>query len=59
MVTGFCISKTLMTAVELDVFTKLSGKKTVDIKEFQGLKDSAELLEVLEVKSLEEVKDTV
>ena len=37
MVTGFCISKTLMTAVELEVFTKLSGNKTVDIKEFQNM----------------------
>jgi hypothetical protein len=37
MVTGFCISKTLMTAVELEVFTKLSGNKTIDIKEFQNI----------------------
>ena len=37
MVTGFCVSKTLMTAVELEVFTKLSGNTTVDINEFQNM----------------------
>src|SRR5919198_2471150 len=37
MVTGFWVSKTLMTAVELEVFTKLSGNKTVDINEFQNM----------------------
>jgi len=31
MVTGFWVSKTLMTAVELEVFTKLSGNKEVNI----------------------------
>ena len=36
MVTGFWISKTL-TAVELEVFTKLSGNKTVNINEFQNM----------------------
>jgi hypothetical protein len=37
MVTGYWVSKTLMTAVELEVFTKLSGNKTVNIKEFQNM----------------------
>jgi len=34
MATGFWVSKTLMTAVELEVFSKLSGK-SVDIDELQ------------------------
>ena len=37
MVTGFWVSKTLMTAVELEVFTKLSGNKAVNINEFQNM----------------------
>ena len=37
MVTGFWVSKTLMTAVELEVFSKLSGNKTVDINGFQNM----------------------
>ena len=37
MVTGFWVSKTLMTAVELEVFTKLAGNTTVDINEFQNM----------------------
>src|ERR687887_2311633 len=37
MVTGFWVSKTLMTAVELEVFTKLSGNTSVDINEFQNM----------------------
>ena len=37
MLTGFWVSKTLMTAVELEAFTKLSGNKTVNINEFQNM----------------------
>jgi hypothetical protein len=37
MVTGFWVSKTLMTAVELEVFTKLSGNKEVNINKFQNI----------------------
>jgi hypothetical protein len=36
MVTGYWVSKTLMTAVELDVFTKLSGNKTVTFEQLQN-----------------------
>lgn len=36
MVTGYWISKTLMTAVELEVFTKLSGNKTVTFEQLQN-----------------------
>jgi 3-hydroxy-5-methyl-1-naphthoate 3-O-methyltransferase len=37
MATGFWVSKTLMTAVELEVFSKLSGNRGVNIKELQGV----------------------
>jgi hypothetical protein len=37
MATGFWVSKTLMTAVELELFTKLSGNRGVNIKELQGI----------------------
>jgi Dimerisation domain len=37
MVIGFWVSKTLMTAVELEVFTKLSGNRAVNINEFQNM----------------------
>jgi hypothetical protein len=37
MATGFWVSKTLMTAVELELFTKLSGNRGVKIKELQGI----------------------
>ena len=37
MDTGFWVSKTLMTAVELELFTKLSGNRKVNIKELQGI----------------------
>jgi hypothetical protein len=37
MATGFWVSKTLMTAVELELFTKLSGNRKVNIKELQGI----------------------
>jgi hypothetical protein len=36
LLTGFQISKTLMTAVELEVFTKLAGK-SVNMKQLQGI----------------------
>jgi len=36
MATGFWVSKTLMTAVELEVFTKLAGK-SVNIDQLQSL----------------------
>jgi hypothetical protein len=39
MITGFWVSKTLMTAVELEIFTKLSGNKAVNINEFQNMLD--------------------
>ena len=34
MVTGFTVSKTMMAAIELDLFTKLSGK-SVTFKQLQ------------------------
>jgi 3-hydroxy-5-methyl-1-naphthoate 3-O-methyltransferase len=37
MATGFWVSKTLMTAVELELFTKVSGNRGVNIKELQGI----------------------
>jgi 3-hydroxy-5-methyl-1-naphthoate 3-O-methyltransferase len=37
MATGFWVSKTLMTAVELELFTKLSGNRGVNIKELQSV----------------------
>ena len=37
MATGFWVSKTLMTAVELELFTKLSRNRGVNIKELQGI----------------------
>src|SRR5829696_4556403 len=36
MLTGFCVSKALMTAVEMEVFTKLAGK-TVNMHQLQGI----------------------
>ena len=36
MATGFWVSKTLMTAVELEVFTKLSGNKSVTFEQLQN-----------------------
>src|ERR1051325_8949202 len=42
MATGFWVSKTLMSALELEIFSKLSGYKAVTIKELQkilGLQD--------------------
>jgi 3-hydroxy-5-methyl-1-naphthoate 3-O-methyltransferase len=36
MVTGYWVSKTLMTAVELEVFTKLSGNKAVTFEQLQN-----------------------
>ena len=36
MATGFWVSKTIMTAVELEVFSKLSGK-SVNIDEIQNM----------------------
>jgi 3-hydroxy-5-methyl-1-naphthoate 3-O-methyltransferase len=36
MVTGYWVSKTLMTAVELEVFTKLSGNKAVTFEQMQN-----------------------
>lgn len=37
MATGFWVSKTLMSALELEIFTKLSGYKAVNIKELQNI----------------------
>jgi 3-hydroxy-5-methyl-1-naphthoate 3-O-methyltransferase len=37
MATGFWVSKTLMSALELQIFTKLSGYKAVNIKELQNI----------------------
>lgn len=36
MATGFWVSKALMTAVELEVFTKLSGNKSVTFEQLQN-----------------------
>jgi hypothetical protein len=37
MLTGFWVSKTLMTAVELEVFTKLSGSRAANINQLQNI----------------------
>jgi Dimerisation domain len=37
MATGFWVSKTLMSALELEIFTKLSGYKAVNIKQLQNI----------------------
>jgi Dimerisation domain len=36
MVTGYWVSKTLMTAVEFEVFTKLSDNKAVTFEQLQN-----------------------
>jgi len=38
MVIGYWVSKTLMTAVELEVSTKMSGNKAVTVEQLQGAK---------------------
>jgi hypothetical protein len=38
MVTRYWVSKTLMTAVELEVSTKMSGNKAVTVEQLQGAK---------------------
>src|SRR5919108_3742809 len=37
MATGFWVSKTLMSALELEIFTKLSGYRAVNIEELQNI----------------------
>jgi hypothetical protein len=37
-VTGYWVSKTLTTAVELEVSTKMSGNKAVTVEQLQGAK---------------------
>jgi hypothetical protein len=53
------IANQLLECEEMVYVGKSIGEHTIDLRAEIIIKDSAELLDVLEVKSLEDVKDTV